>query len=131
MYNLCVVRITEFDKETGGLFYFYVRIGKHEDENSYYNLLKQQSDKTLSSSTSLKANSEVQQRLKNLQKPAASARRSMSDGIMQQQDYSPSDLQALNNYYADQQAKMEVDAKFFQLINSKGCRSGRVNLTIC
>ena len=105
-----------------------MHIAKQEDESSYANLLQQQNEKTSISSTCLKANSEVQQRLKNLQKPATSVRRALSDGIMQQQDYSPSDLQALNNYYADQQAKMDVDAKFFQLINSKGCRSGKTSV---
>ena len=96
-----------------------------KDENSFSDLLKQQSSS--SAPGCRKANSEVQQRLKDLQKPAASSlRRNFSDGIMHQPDYSPSDLQALNDSYADQ-AKLELDAKFNQLVNSHGSRSGRLN----
>jgi len=93
-----------------------------KDENSFSELLKQQN--AAGSTLCRKANSEVQQRLKDLQKPTASSiRRSFSDGVMQQPDYSPSDLQALNDSYADQ-AKLELDAKFNQLVNSQN-RSGK------
>uniref|UniRef100_H2YGJ6 Uncharacterized protein n=1 Tax=Ciona savignyi TaxID=51511 RepID=H2YGJ6_CIOSA len=49
----------------------------------------------------------------------------MSEGSatthLHQKGYSHQDLQALNDYYADQ-AKMEFDAKIRQLVNRQGCR---------
>ena len=97
--------------------------GLNSDEKSLTELLKQQSVAS-SRTVCRKANSEVQQRLKDLQKPAASSfRRAFSDGVMDQPDYTPSDLQALNDSYADQ-AQIEVDAKFQQLVNSQSNKSG-------
>nr|XP_002127649.1 cytoplasmic polyadenylation element-binding protein 1-B [Ciona intestinalis] len=92
---------------------------------SFSKLLKQQTgDSDVSSAP--KANSDVQQRLKDLQNPILTLRRSMSEGSatahMHQKGYSHQDLQALNDYYADQ-AKLEFDAKIRQLVNRQGCRS--------
>ena len=97
-----------------------------DDQKNSFSVLRERSGSSSSPTACRKANSEVQQRLKDLQKPAlTSIRRSFSDSIMQQQDYSASDLQALNDYYADQ-AKLELDTKFLQIFNNnQECKAGR------
>uniref|UniRef100_H2YGJ7 Uncharacterized protein n=1 Tax=Ciona savignyi TaxID=51511 RepID=H2YGJ7_CIOSA len=90
-----------------------VTTNKESNQSSFSKLLKQQAgDCDVASAP--KANSDVQQRLKDLQNPIFTLRRSMSEGSatthLHQKGYSHQDLQALNDYYADQ-AKMEFDAK--------------------
>ena len=99
-----------------------VNVSKAENENSFAKLINKSIGKEGNIGGCRKANSEVQQRLKDLQKPSC-VHRTFPD-VMQQHDYSPSDLQALNDYYANQ-TKSELDAKYHQLVKNQGSLSGK------
>nr|CAB3233374.1 cytoplasmic polyadenylation element-binding protein 1-B [Phallusia mammillata] len=113
-------------KEINDLLNKFVEISdtKESGQNSLSKLMKQQSGDS-STTSGRKANAEIQQRLKNLQNPALTLRRSMSADSathIMQKEYTQSDLQALNEYYAEQ-AKLEFDAKIRQLASHPNYRS--------
>ncbi|CAK8692281.1 unnamed protein product [Clavelina lepadiformis] len=100
---------------------------KNTRENSFSKLLKQQCGEGSSSISCHKANTEVQKRLKDLQNPVPTFRRPMSEGsglnVLQPKGYTQKDLQALNDYYADQSRQLEWDGSMRQLMGRQESRS--------